>query len=312
MGTSYQVTAKATAYQRLFLHKTLKKELNHLIQIASTYEQDSFITTFNKTKTFVLETPIPEDFLVLFKLGKQLYKQSKGAWDPTILPLLRLWGFDTATPSYTPPSKDKLIEIQHTIGFNKVTLNKQGYLQKNHPDLAIDLSSIAKGFAVDKIAEMLEKKGVDNYLVDIGGEIYAKGKNKTKRRWVIGINTPQPNAKPSSFSERVTVSNKALATSGDYRQFFTHNNTVYSHILDPRTGMPIQHNTVSVSILAPTCRLADGLATTCLVLGKDEGLKLLENYKNVEGLFYVKDEHNNITKTATSGFPLLDRISASD
>jgi thiamine biosynthesis lipoprotein len=168
--------------------------------------------------------------------------------------------------------------------------------------VTLDLSSIAKGYGVDAVAEVIREEGFRNFLVEIGGEVYGSGSRRDGRPWRVGINRPQPDAAPDEIYRVAPLRDAAFATSGDYRSFFVLDGVRYSHVLDPRTGRPVANGVVSVSVLAPDCTLADSLATAVMVMGVEEGLALLERLPGVEGLVVVETENGRLQDHATSGF----------
>ena len=172
--------------------------------------------------------------------------------------------------------------------------------------MTVDLSSIAKGHGVDAIAELLRGRGFTDFLVEIGGEVFASGRRRDGRAWRVGINRPDPEAGPAEIYKVVPLGDQALATSGDYRSYILQDGRRRSHVIDPRTGQPVTNGVVSASILAPSCRLADGLATAVMVMGADEGLALVERLDEVEGLIVVERRGGFLEERASAGFQTQD------
>ena len=160
---------------------------------------------------------------------------------------------------------------------------------KTDPHTTLDLGSIAKGYGVDQVARLLEEHRIGNFLVEIGGEVFAAGRRKDGQKWKIGINTPRKDAPPDQLYQVVQLSDQACATSGDYRNFFEIDGRRYSHVIDPRTGYPVANGIVSVSIIAGDCTFADGLATAVMVVGIQEGMALIDSLKGVEGLIVTRE-----------------------
>ena len=171
--------------------------------------------------------------------------------------------------------------------------------------MTLDLSSIAKGYGVDRVADTIQKEGFQNYLVEIGGEVFASGYSKDGMLWRIGINRPQTDASLDEVYKVVDLHNRAFATSGDYRQFFVVDGIRYAHIIDPRTGYPISNGVVSVTIIADTCTFADGLATAIMVMGPEKGLDLINRLDAVEGLIIVEQIDGRLADFYSKGFNVL-------
>ena len=171
--------------------------------------------------------------------------------------------------------------------------------------MTLDLASIAKGYGVDQVAEIVRQAGFNNYLVEIGGEIAASGKRRDGKWWRIGINRPRKEANFNDVYKAVDLRNKAFATSGDYRNFFEIEGVRYSHVIDPRTGYPVSNGIVSVSIIAPNCTVADGLATAVMVMGPEKGLNLINHLEDVEGLIIIEKTDGSLYEHPSAGFEFL-------
>jgi len=167
--------------------------------------------------------------------------------------------------------------------------------------VSLDLSSIAKGFGVDQVSDVIRQTGFADFLVEIGGEVCAAGVRPDGRPWRVGINRPQPGARPDELYKVITLQNQALATSGDYRHFFAQNGVRYSHIIDPRTGYPVTNRVVSVSVVAGTCTFADGLATAVMVMGAEKGLALINRLQGVDGLIVVEGPGGELVDHPSKG-----------
>jgi len=224
---------------------------------------------------------------------------TNGRFDVTIGPLVNAWGFGPGGPQ-TQVSDEQVAELLTYVGYEKLHLDPmQQTLSKAHPKTYIDLSAIAKGYAVDKVVKAIEAQGHQNYMVEIGGEVFAKGTNPKDGPWRIGIETPSIHA-PGIF-EVVILASQALATSGDYRNFYEENGERFSHTIDPKTGRPIKHKLASVSVLSDSCARADALATALNVLGPIDGPKLAEE-KGIAALFIIRDSSGKLQESQTSGF----------
>jgi thiamine biosynthesis lipoprotein len=203
-------------------------------------------------------------------------------------PLVDLWGFGRSGRADKRPPAEKIEDLLGDIGFDKIEIRDSGALVKRQASVSLDLSSIAKGYGVDQVAEEIRRAGFSDFLVEIGGEVYAAGVRTDGRPWRIGINRPKTDARFDEVYNIVSLRDRAFATSGDYRTFFVQDGVRYSHIIDPRTGYPVANGVVSVSILADNCTLADGLATAVMVMGAENGLALVNRIERVEGLIITE------------------------
>ena len=308
MGTTYHIKVITWYFKNLDdLKIQIKERLEKINVSMSTYMPDSEISKFNSLRQTGKNFYVSDDFLYVAQVGKKIHTITKGAWDGTVMPLIELWGFtNLGSDIYemrTDIPDDKIIrKILTDIGFEKIEISEQGYLKKQQASVSIDFGSIAKGYAVDQIANLIKSVGFNNYLVEIGGEVYASGCRLDGRNWRVGVNTPQKDSPNNMVYEIVNITNKALATSGDYRNFFEVNGKYYSHIIDPRTGYPVTNGVVSVSIIADSCVFADGLATGVLVMGVEKGLKLVDSLDGVECLLVVREGHEKLTNYYSKGF----------
>ena len=302
MGTQYNVTivipvSKSSVIpNKSIIAEAVTEALRQVNQQMSTYIANSELSLLNKAKTnqwLAVSKPL-FDVLVL---SKEISTNSNGAFDVTIAPLVNLWGFGPLFTADTIPDDIEIEAALVNIGsslWDLDTITQRVY--KKSP-VEIDLSAIAKGYGVDVVAAILDDFGLRNYLVDIGGEVRVAGLNSKNLKWRIGIETPI-----SSLQRRVqkiiSITDIAMATSGSYRNYFETDGVVYSHTLDPRTGYPIKHQLVSVTVLAETCAQADALATAFQVMGYEKGL-LLANTESIPALFIVKEFASS---TQPSGF----------
>jgi len=304
MGTTYQVTVVTRHPSRqAALKEAIENRLFEINRSMSTYLEESEISRFNGLKKIGAPFCPSRDFFSVMMQSRRLYSLTEGAWDPTVGPLVELWGFGRKPGKRAIPLSDKIVQMKQAVGFNKITLTPEGCLRKTHAALRVDLASIAKGYGVDAVAAILPKQGYQNFLVEIGGEVFVKGIRKDGKPWRIGINTPLKTASYNSIYQAVPLkSGRAMATSGTYRIFFEQNGKTYSHILDPRTGYPVQNGVVSVSVIADSCTVADGLATALMVLGRQEGLALVERLPSVECLIVVQDDEGKLFDFVSPGF----------
>jgi thiamine biosynthesis lipoprotein len=258
MGTTYHITVVSGAREGIKgLKEKVDRRLEAINQVFSTYNKDSEISRFNASKTSGEKFRVSADFIQVMKMGRKIHRLSQGAWDATVNPLVDLWGFGpTRHPPRMPPEAEIKTLLQ-TIGFDRIQIQEPNFLVKNLAVVTLDLNSIAKGFAVDQISALLAASGSKNYLVEIGGEIYAAGHRRDGKNWRVGINRPQKDAAFNEVYKTVAIKDQAFATSGDYRNFFEIGGVRYSHVIDPRSGYPVSNGVVSVSVIAGNCTLAD-------------------------------------------------------
>lgn len=306
MGTTYSIKALNSGLgikEFMDLRDDIQTLLEDLNDQMSTYRDQSEISRFNRSQS-------TGPFTVSDALGKvtraalQLSEESGGAFDPTLDPLINLWGFGNRKPSGRLPINTEIAEMQKHICFQYLKSPSPTQIQKALPGLQINLNAIAKGYTVDVVSELLFNRGLHNTFVEIGGEIYTRGLGPGEKPWSIGLEAPNPHALPGeSLTTTIFLQNKAVATSGNYRNFILdEDGNTLSHILDPRTGRPVEHRLASVSVVAETCVLADGIATALFVMGDVDGLKWVESYPDVEALFISVEQDGSFVQSSSSGF----------
>ena len=288
MGTTYSIkikTADAVVNQEK-IRADIEKILLEINQKMSTYIVDSELSVINFSNSLDSNL-ISDDLFKVISHANTISKTTNGAFDITVGPLVNLWGFGPNKSENKIPSNEEIELIKKNIGYKKIYLNKQTTsIKKLHPDLYIDLSGIAKGFAVDKIALYLNSYNLENYLVEIGGELIAKGTNEDNEVWQIGIENPNNN-----LAKIIGLKDIAMATSGDYRNYFEKNGVRYSHTINPNTGKPIKHKLASVTVLDKTAMNADALATAFMVLGPAKTIELANELKIGVYLIIKNDEN---------------------
>ena len=286
MGTTYTVKYLSDGQDKLpspaEIQKRIDDALKEVNRQMSTYQTDSEISQFNQLRTVNQAMPISQDFAYVTGEALRLNKLTHGALDVTVGPLVNLWGFGPDKSVTREPTPEQIKQAASYTGIDKIILQQDkdsASLSKTHPKAYLDLSSIAKGFGVDKVAGELEKYGIQNYLVEIGGELHGKGKNAHGEPWRIGIE--QPNIIQGGNTQIIVpLNNRSLATSGDYRIFHVDKSGKrLSHIINPNNKRPISHNLASISVVADSAMTADGLSTGLFVLGETEALKLAEQEK---------------------------------
>ncbi|SMO84206.1 thiamine biosynthesis lipoprotein [Saccharicrinis carchari] len=299
-GTYYHVIYQPIQ-QTDSLDKGLLKVLNKVDWSLSTYKDTSTISKFNFSELGARTDAMLEK---VFLKGQEIYDNSDGAFDMTVAPLVNAWGFGfKKKDSITTELIDSLLLF---VGMDKLRL-KDAFLEKDRPGIMLDASAIAKGFGVDEAANYLLAQGIKNYMVEIGGEIRAAGLNSKGIPWRVGIDQPTDDKTLLSreLQAILSLSDAALATSGNYRNFYIRKGKKYAHTIDPTTGYPVQHSLLSATIIAPDCMSADAYATACMVMGVKKSYQLIKNLPNVEGYFIYVDHNGNNQVKYTPGFESL-------
>ncbi|WP_375754082.1 FAD:protein FMN transferase [Vibrio sp. HN007] len=287
MGTTYNVKYFDGANSRspADMQKAIDKLLEQVNDQMSTYRKTSELSQFNQYKGSE-PFEVSKETALVTQEAVRLNKLTRGALDVTVGPLVNLWGFGPEARPEVVPTDEELAARRAIVGIEHLTVTDTT-LAKSIPDLYVDLSTIAKGWGVDVVADFLEAQGVVDYMVEIGGEIRMKGVNREKVGWRIAIEKPDVNER--AIQEIIEPGDMAVATSGDYRNYFERDGIRYSHIIEPKTGKPINHKVVSVTALDPSCMTADGLATGLMVLGEEVGLEVA-NANNIPVFMVVKTE----------------------
>ncbi len=269
MGTLYHVTAHGLPRDggAQSLQDAVQAALDGVNAKMSTYQADSELSRFNAAPG-VEPFQVSPDTAEVFRIARRVSEESNGTFDITVGPLVNAWGFGPGTFT-APPDDGALAVLRERVGWEKVTVNPDNTLVKSRPDVYCDLSAVAKGYGVDKAADALDALGVANYMVEVGGEVRARGLNPDGKPWRIGIEKPTEGER--SVQEVVGLSGMAMATSGDYRNFREQDGRRISHEIDPRTGRPVTHMLASATVLHPSCALADAYATALMVLGPEDG-----------------------------------------
>jgi len=276
MGTTYniKIIADSSDFDDKALQADIDKVLVQVNQEMSTYIPDSELSLFNKSES-VTPRKISQGLARVMKEAIRIGEISKGKLDVTVGPLVNLWGFGPEYRPETVPSETLLRQTKAKIGLHHLTLNGNT-LSKALPELYVDLSTIAKGYGVDVVAELIEQQGIENYLVEIGGEMRVKGFKHTGELWHIAIEKPITTER--AVQQVVVPKNNAVATSGDYRNYFEIDGQRFSHIIDPDSGKPIEHKLVSVTVIHPSSMTADGLSTAMMVMGADKALAFAQEH----------------------------------
>ena len=303
MGTTYHVKFVAEYLQNTkMLKDEIDMRLDEINKSMSTFIKDSEISRFNALQTVGEKFRISDDFYNVMIVAKKIYEETGGAWDGTVKPLVDLWGFGKSENKHIIPEKTQIAALLSDIGFNNIEIFADHYLAKKNPSITLDLASIAKGYGVDQVAALIRANDINNFLVEIGGEVFAAGLRKDGKKWRIGINRPQNNAPVDQVYKVVDLQDKGFATSGDYRNYFEVNQKRFSHIIDPKNGYPVDNGVVSVSIIANTCTFADGLATAVMVLGDKKGLDLVNRLDNTECFIVTQNKDGVLIDHYSKGF----------
>ncbi len=282
-GTLYSIVYESP--DGIDLQEQITEKFHEYTMVFSTFEKESIISKINNNQP----TELSPEFITCFKKAMEVSKITGGAFDITAGPMVNAWGFGPETKEKMTQEKvDSLIAI---TGYQKVKL-ENGEIIKENPNMKLDMSAIAKGYTSDLIGDFLAEKGCKNYMVEIGGEVVAKGKNEKGKTWTIGITKPDENDPLGNgeLQAKVSLPDHALATSGNYRNFYVENGKKYAHTIDPKTGYPVQHSLLSSTVLADNCMTADAFATAFMVLGVEAAKKIVEKTPGIEVYFVYAGE----------------------
>lgn len=281
-GTYYHITY---SYNR-DLQAEIDKRLAMVDASLSPFNKRSIITAVNENR----DVRVDSMFSHVFNMAQTVSEATNGAFDITVAPLVNAWGFGFAKKDSVTSSA--ILNLLKTVGYRKVSLSDGGRVIKQNPETKLDCSAIAKGYGCDVVAALFNELGIKDYLVEIGGEIAAKGKNSKNALWSIGINRPVDDSTQvnNEIEAVVELSDCGMATSGNYRRFYYRNGKRYAHTIDPRSGYPVQHTLLSSTVIARDCATADAYATAFMVLGVDSAKEVLRNHKELEAYFIYSDE----------------------
>lgn len=283
-GTVYNIT-----YQNdKNLKNDIEAELQKVDNSLSPFNKESIISKINRNENVKAD----QMFTDVFTLAQKISEETDGAFDITVAPLVNAWGFGFKND--VMPGKETIDSLRQFIGYKKTSFN-DGYVKKDDPRIMLDCSAIAKGYACDVVANFLRSKGIDNFMVEIGGEIVTSGINDKRIPWKIGVTKPIDDTLNTNqqLQTVLNVTNKAMATSGNYRNFYFKNGKKYAHTIDPRTGYPVQHNILSATVLTDDCASADAYATAFMVMGLDKAKDILAKNKELMAYFIYSDSKGN-------------------
>ncbi|WP_037313248.1 FAD:protein FMN transferase [Ruegeria halocynthiae] len=278
MGTTFNVTAIGTEVDEDALAAAVQETLAKVNAKMSNWDPNSEVSVFSASAS-TEPVPISDEFGLVIAAAEDVHEKSGGTFDVTLGPLIELWGFGPRKPEDPVPSDADIQNALDRVGQSRLLVldREKGTLAKSDAGVGINLSAIAKGYGIDAVAETLRDAGVEDYMVEIGGDLVTKGDNDKGETWRIGIEKPEAGAQ--NLQLIVQLDDLGMATSGDYKNFFEQDGVRYSHIIDPITGRPITHRTTSVTVLAENAMMADAWATAMLALGQEKGLELAEKYK---------------------------------
>ena len=284
-GTTYNITYQSDED----LHKEVLAKLKEVDGALSMFNEKSTITKINNNEDV---TP-SEMFTDVFQLAQKISQETNGSFDITVAPLVNIWGFGFKKGE--EPSKHAIDSLKALIGYQKVSYDGKRVVKKD-PRITLDCSAIAKGYGADVVARLLDEKGIKNYLVEIGGEVVTRGISEKRVPWKIGVTKPTEDPTETGDLQTVlNVTDKAMATSGNYRNFYYKGGKKYAHTIDPKTGYPVQHNILSATVLCDECARADAFATAFMVMGLERAKKVLEKHPELMVYFiYDKDGQNAV------------------
>lgn len=297
-GSSYAITY-FDEQDRDFQHEV--DSIFHAVDLSvNLWVDSSIICKVNRNEDVVLDNI----FIDNFNIAQEAAQMSDGCFDPTISPLVSAWGFSAKSgDSITPQLVDSLRQL---VDYHKVHI-ENGTLIKDNPAMKLDFNAIAQGYTADLIGSFLESKGINNYLVEVGGEIMARGGKPDGSSWVVGIEKPAANWDSDRVvQQRVEIRDKGIVTSGSYRKYVERDGKRYSHCIDPMTGYPVEHNLLSATVIADNSVWADALASICMVMGMERSLEIIKRLDGVEAYYIFVNDKGELETLATEGFKVMD------
>lgn len=305
MGTTYTIKAESETDA-----KKLKSGIDSLLEAfnmqVSTYIQESVISQFNQSRdTFSFDKEEFDHFYRNLKSSYQIYEMTEGYYDPTVMPLVNYWGFGYEDRDESRQVDSAVVDsLRQLVGLENLQMQEEGekvVLVKPRPEVQLDFSAIAKGDGVDVMADYLQSYGIENYMVEIGGEVYAKGENAMGNTWSLGINRPNPNASMTDIVEKVRLPGRGLATSGNYRNYYEVDGEMISHTINPKTGYTERNRLLSASVIADNCMRADALATASMTMGVENVKRLSVDWEKA-AVFIIYQEVGQIKNWSTKEF----------
>ncbi len=301
MGTSWHLKAIAPAGRSEELNGLVKQRLARLTAQMSAWEPESDLSRFNRAPADTWYT-LPEELFSVVAHARELAQDTDGAFDPTIAPLVALWGFGSDGAARTvPPPTEEIAQAKARIGWRRMQLRPATRELFQPGGLSIDINALGPGFAVDEIWRALRQAGVKDFLIELGGEMRTSGWRPGGEPWRVAVERPDQHEDDVQFDTVVALRDAAIGSSGDYRIGFTHQGRRYSHTLDPRRGEPVQHTAAAVSVVADVAMRADALAAALMVLGPDEGLRYAQQ-RGIAAVFTLRDENGGYRRLASPAF----------
>ncbi|MFK8048889.1 MAG: FAD:protein FMN transferase [Halioglobus sp.] len=299
MGTTWHVSYLAgdSSANEDTLQRDIEAILAGVNESMSTYKSDSEISAFNRALPGNW-SPVSQEFYSVLSAALSLGELSRGAYDVTIGPLVNRWGFGPEVLKGELPADEEVKNLLAEVGQEKLELDTSAMAVRKHSELSLDFSSLAKGYAVDRVANWLTSQSIDNFLVEVGGEMRLAGHSQRGDLWRIAIEQPQQGER--SIAQALSLTDAAIATSGDYRNFFERDGKRFSHSIDPRTGYPVEHDLVSVTVVHDSAMLADGWATALTVLGADDALALAQEQDLA--VYFIRRKEDNYVSSYTEAF----------
>jgi thiamine biosynthesis lipoprotein len=299
MGTTYSV--KYLSSNDIDLKLQIDSILEDFNNSLSSYISNSELSQFNKDTVFYFESSY---FFPVLGTSREVYDATRGAFDPTVLPLVNAWGFGPDEGSV--PDSTTVDSLLNYIGYDKITFDDRA-VHKGNTIIALDFSAIAKGYGVDVVGEYLGANGIENFFVEIGGEVVCKGTNNGNK-WKIGIEDPTLGMQQREIKAIVELSDRAMATSGNYRNYYVKDGIKYAHTIDPHTGYPVEHTLLSATVFSSTCMVADAYATSFMVLGVEKTREVLDSHKELDAFLIFSKENGQMETWASPGIADLMKI----
>ena len=291
-GTTFSITYESP--DSIIYKQEIEELLADFDSSLSTYNQHSTISKINNNQSNITDSYLQ----TVFTKAEEVNRKTNGAFDITVAPLVNAWGFGFhKRENITNSLIDSLLDF---VGFHKINI-RDSLLIKSDPRIMIDMNAIAQGYSVDIVADFLEENGMENYLVEIGGEVKTKGVNPNQKPWRIGIDKPKDNnmIPGENLQAIISLSDKSLATSGNYRRFYEHNGVKYSHTINPKTGYPVTHSLLSATVIADDCMTADAYATAFMVMGLERAYELVTTLPDIEAYFVFSDNNGRFQVKST-------------
>ena len=292
-GTVYNITYQGEED----LRQEIEAELRKVDADFSMFNKQSTVSKINRGE----KAELSDSFLEVYDLARQVSDNTGGAFDVTVAPLVNAWGFGYKARQM--PDTAKVDSLRRYVGMDKIRLTKAKRIEKKYPEVSLDFSAIAKGYGCDRVARMLKARGINNYMVEIGGEIVARGINEKRLPWRIGVTKPTEDSLGTAqeLQTVINVTDIAMATSGNYRNFYYKGGKKYAHTIDPKTGYPVQHNILSSTVVAKNCATADAYATAFMVLGLDSAVAICNEHPEIDAYFIYSDDKDSTRIFYTEG-----------